>query len=133
MDVASPKQFRQGHPRAGIGEVSGCNGVDSCAIHRGFRGGSGGFRGGFRVVLEGVPRGFRGVPWGSVGFRGGSVGFRGGSAGVPRGFRVVASSGQCLDCAAFPMFPLSNGGGSAFAFRHWVEPPFWAEQPPFKI
>ena len=73
MDVASTKQFRQGHPRAGIGEVSGCCGWILVQSTGGFRGGSGGFRGGFRIVLEGVPRGFRGVPGGSAGFRGGSV------------------------------------------------------------
>ena len=110
MDVASTKQFRQGHPRAGIGEVSGCNGVDSCAIHRGFRGGSGGFRGGFRVVLEGVPRGFRGVPWGSVGFRGG---FRGGS--------VVAPS---IELNVFYHVSGDIDGGSAFQKAISAEPPF---------
>ena len=108
-------------PRRGIcGTCRSSHGVRSGRAgpkdHAGFRGGS-----------IGVPHDFRGVPWG----------FRGGSAGVPRGFRGGSAWSQVKDSVwfvlCFPMFSLSNGGGSAFRFRHWAEPPFWAEQPPFKI
>ena len=90
---------------------------------RGFRGGSAGVPGGSVGGSARFSWGFRG---GSVGFRGGSAGFRGGSA-----WSQVKDSVWFVLC--FPMFSLSNGGGSAFRFRHWAEPPFWAEQPPFKI
>ena len=75
------------------------------------------------IVLTGVPLGFRG---GSVGFRGGSVGFRGGSA-----WPQVKDRVWFVLC--FHEFSQSNGGGSVLGLRHWAEPPFGAEQPPFKI
>ena len=106
MDVANPQQFRQGHPRAGIGEVSGCHGVDSCAIHRGFRGVPWGSAGGSASFW----RGSAGVPWGSVG-----------SVGVFRGGSVVAPS---IELNVSYHVSGDIDGGSAFQKAISAEPPF---------